>query len=181
MGPRRPRAWIAAVALLLVWAPWASAQAEAPESPLAQQVLERLREHDPGVASRVDVTSRDGAVLLRGVVRLYEHLLQAERIAWTTDGVRDVENELRVIPALAVSDDAIEQGVRKILKGDPQFADAAVRVRVEAGFVVLKGLFQDPTGVLALKHRVAALDGVLHVEIEAMLVARRAPPLEAGA
>lgn len=166
---------MALAVLVLLHAAGAGAQVESPAGPerasLAERVSARLAERDPEVASRVEVSASEGVVLLRGVVRLLEHALQAERIAWTTAGVSDVENELRVVPVVPASDADLARRVREILKTDPRFATSSVRVTVEAGFVRLKGLFEDPAGVVALKHRVASLDGVLHVEIEALLVA----------
>lgn len=172
-GPRRRTAarWLATAGLLLGSVAVFASELDVLASELDQRIVERLRALDPELASRVTVSARDGAVLLTGVVRIYEHVLQAERVAWTTEGVLDVENELRVIPLLPVEDAAIERRVREILKTDPRFADVSVRVDVKAGFVKLAGLFEDPGEVLSLKHRVASVEGVLHVEIEAMLVA----------
>jgi len=124
-----------------------------------------------GAEIRVAVT--DGQVVLQGRVHLLEQSLRAEQTVWKTPGVLDVDNELRVIPHGVGGDAAIERQVRTIIKGDGRFVDTNLEVEVMAGIVRLRGLFQDPADVLALKHRIASIAGVLDVEIDALLVARR--------
>jgi len=58
-----------------------------------------------------------------------------------------------------------------IIKSDGRFVDTNLELEVTAGLVRLRGMFQDPTDVLALKHRIASIPGVLDVEIDALLVA----------
>jgi hypothetical protein len=107
---------------------------------------------------------------------LLEQSLRAEQVAWKTSGVLDVDNELRVAARGVGGDAEIEQRVRMIIKGDERFIDTSLQLEVKAGFVTLRGLFEDPGDVLALKHRIASIPGVLDVKIEAVLVAHRVMP-----
>ncbi len=124
--------------------------------------------------AEIRVAVRDGQVLLHGRVRLLEHSLRAERVTWKTAGVVDVENEVRVVSNGIGGDAAIERQVRTIIKSDGRFVDTNLEIEVTAGFVRLRGMFQDPSDVLALKHRIASISGVLDVEIDALLVALHA-------
>lgn len=126
----------------------------------------------------VRVFVRDGEVLLQGSVRLLEQSLRIEQDVWKTPGVRDVDNELRVAPLPLGGDAEIERQIRLVLKGDSRFLDASLELQVEAGLVRLRGRFRDPSDVLAVKHRIAAIPGVLDIQIDALLVARSgaAPP-----
>ena len=74
-------------------------------------------------------------------------------------------------------DAEIARRVRMIIKGDRRFLDTNLELEVTAGLVRLRGLFQDPADVLALKHRIASIPGVLDIEIDSLLVALRVAPL----
>ncbi len=138
--------------------------------------LEGLPERE---GAEIRVAVRDGRVLLQGSVRLLEQSLRAERATWKTDGVIDVENELRVVRAGPIDDSAIERQVRKVLEADGRFVDTKLELDVVAGLVRLRGLFEDPADLLTLKHRIASIPGVLGVEIDAILVARRTASIAA--
>jgi osmotically-inducible protein OsmY len=143
---------------------------------LRARIEAKLAELPGREGAEIRVMVRNGQVLLQGRVRLLEQSLRAEQAAWKTSGVLDLENELRVVSPGVGGDAAIEQRIRMIIKGDERFIDTNLRLEVTAGEVRLRGLFQDPADVLALKHRIASIPGVLGVEIDAVLVARRGMP-----
>jgi hypothetical protein len=90
-----------------------------------------------------------------------------ERIAWQTLGVLEVENEIRVVPLMPLAAAAIERKIRKIVKTYPRFHGAKVEIRVREGSVFILTTFEHPRDVLFLKHRVAEIEGVITIEIEA--------------
>jgi osmotically-inducible protein OsmY len=49
-------------------------------------------------ASRIDVTAREGTVVLRGMVRSWAERQEAERAAWAAPGVTSVDDRLEVAP-----------------------------------------------------------------------------------
>lgn len=160
--------------LCLAAASHGSEQVEAPEdAELRARIEAQLRELSDGTGAAIRVAVRDGHVILQGQVRLLDQSLRAEQAAWKTPGVRDVDNELRVVPPRLGNDAAIERQVRMIIKGDGRFIDTNLEIEVLAGVVRVRGMFQDPADVLALKHRVASIPGVLDVVIDALLVASR--------
>ena len=88
-----------------------------------------------------------------------------------TPGVEAVDNELQVVPKVALSDEAIERRIRAIVKTDERFYNTAVKARVEQGNVFLSGSFlryRDPS---ILKHKVAEIEGVVDIEIRATFFA----------
>lgn len=163
------------VALLLLLGTTAASVATMPPADAdLREVLSSKLEALPWNEGNVLRTAvRGGQVLLQGEVRLLEHSLRAEQLVWQTPGVVDVDNEIRVVPVGAQGDRGIEREVRLIIKGEPRFLDTNLAVGVLDGVVSLRGLFQDPADVLALKHRVASVPGVLHVVIDAHIVASR--------
>ena len=133
--------------------------------PLAERIEEQARQDERLVGTRVAVAAERGDVVLSGTVRLYGQKLRYEQIAWQTAGVRDVENEIRVVPLMPVDDAEIERQVVGILHPSRRFHGAGIRVEVSGGFVRLAGTFHDPADVLFLKHLVADVEGVVDMEI----------------
>ena len=132
------------------------------------QIAESTILHGTGIEIHVD----HRLVILTGEVRLFEQKLIADRIAWTTLGVFEVDNEIRVVPKLPLSDVAIERKISEIVKADERFRVAGVGVRVNNGNVFLKGSFlgfRDPS---ILKHKVAKIEGVVDIKISAAFLAR---------
>jgi osmotically-inducible protein OsmY len=165
----------AGLALALLAPPGAAAEDPARDRELRERIEERLAALPELDGAEIRVLLQAGQVVLQGSVLLLEQSLRAEQSVWTTPGVVDVENELRVVRREEVADDVIERQVRSILKGDGRFLDAQLRLQVEAGVVRLHGTFADPVDVLALKHRVAAVPGVRDVRIDAVLTALQRP------
>jgi len=76
-----------------------SGQAAPEDRALARWIEEQTRQDETLAGTRVIVHARQGAVVLSGMVRLYSQKIRYEQIAWHSPGVREVENEIRVIPA----------------------------------------------------------------------------------
>jgi osmotically-inducible protein OsmY len=70
-------------------------------------------------------------------------------------------------------DESIERIVRIYVQASTRFVVENLELEVCNGQVRLSGSFENPSDVLALKHDIAAIDGVLDVEIEALLLAGR--------
>jgi osmotically-inducible protein OsmY len=122
--------------------------------------------------ARIEVRVEERLVVLIGQVRLYEQKLISDRIAWTTSGVVEVDNEIRVVPKLPLADAAIERRIREIVATHERFRNVPVAIRVDKGKVTLTGSFlayRDPS---ILKHKVAEIEGVVKIEISAAFLAR---------
>lgn len=167
------RPLLALALVLLLVGPSRAAEPTTKDAELRARIEAQLAAAVQAEGADIRIAVRDGRVILQGRVRLLEQSLRAEQSVWRTSGVVDVDNELRVVPGTSGGDAEIERQVRRLLKGDGDFLDTNLELQVEAGVVRLRGLFQDPTDVLDLKHRIASIAGVLEVEIEAFLVARR--------
>lgn len=124
----------------------------------------RLRE------TMVVVDVMQGFVVLRGKVNAYIQKMLFEQIAWKTMGVVEVENEIRVVPDLPATDEAIKRRVMEILHAHESFANIDATISVEAGFVYIQATFKDPHDVQKLKHKVAEIQGVMAIIIRAEFV-----------
>lgn len=102
-----------------------------------------------------------------GQVRLYSQKMMYARIAWQTKGVVEVENEIRVEPVVPLTDGAIERKIREIVKTCRRFQGVKLKIIVEKGYVFLRASFENSRDVLFLKHRVAEIEGVIAIRIDA--------------
>jgi osmotically-inducible protein OsmY len=145
-----------------------ASHARGDDAALARQIQQAVEAHDAARLSemKVQIDARDGAVLLRGSVRFLRQKLLYEQVAWQTPGVREVENELRVAPLLPVPDADIERQVIELAKLN-RFQGAEVRAQVRDGAVTVHGTFHDPADVFFLRRRLADIEGVRSVAIEA--------------
>ena len=142
------------------------------EDDLREAVKARIAASDKLQDIRIKVHVEGRLVILVGDVRIYEQKLVSERIAWTTPGVYEVDNEIVVSPRLPLADTAIERRIREIINAHERFRAAAVVTKVDNGRVQMQGSFlvySDPT---ELKHRVAEIEGVVDIEISATFLAR---------
>lgn len=94
--------------------------------------------------SRVNIETKGGSVTLRGKVETMDEKSAAEQITRGVDGVREVKNELAVVPAsrrkiVDAKDDAIVSEVDKRIKNDQMLKTAKITVRSDAGAVTLSG------------------------------------------
>ena len=150
-----------AVAVLLVAVGLLGVVQLVPAHALSAKVLQQRLE-----GTQVTVAGQHGAVVLYGTVRLYSQKMLYERIAWRTEGVVEVDNELRGVPRVLVSDQEIEREIRHIILQYQRLQGAGINVTVAKGQVRLQGTFHDPGDVLFLQQRVAAIEGVTAIEIE---------------
>ncbi len=104
-------------------------------------------------------------VVLTGDVRLLEQRLVSDRIAWTTVGVFEVDNEIRVVPSVAKTDKAIEAKVYGIIKSYQRFDKIDMVISVKGGVVSIESGFSGVGDPIFLKHKVAAIEGVIDVKV----------------
>lgn len=140
-----------------------------PELELEQRVRSRLGENPALAGSDISVSSRRGAVQLRGVVGSHTEKELALRLTESVPGVRAVDVELEVEPRPR-ADAEIESDVLGRLAYDAYLSDDPIQASVEHGLVSLSGV----VGTLMEKRRArtqAWVSGVRGVDVEALAVA----------
>jgi osmotically-inducible protein OsmY len=137
---------------------------------LRQRIEEQARNDKRLEGTRVVVAVQDGGVILYGSVWLYSQKMLYEQIAWHTSDIVEVNNEIRVEPRVLVPDQEIESTILNMILKHQPLQEAGISVTVTKGHVHLYGTFHVPGDVLFLKHRVAELAGVIHIEIEVRFV-----------
>lgn len=158
--------WHSAIAAALLVFLFASPQVFASTDRAIKQAIEDAAAKSPQLqAANVRVAIEDGRVILFGTVRLYLHRLDYEQIAWQTEGVIEVDNEIRVAPQASLPDSAIERKVWEIVKLNEQFHASDLKVSVQQGKVMLAATFLHPRDVILMRRSVAAIEGVIAISI----------------
>jgi len=121
--------------------------------------------------TQIEVHVEQRLVVLTGQVRLYEQKLISDRFAWTTQGVFEVDNEIRVVPKVPLADGAIEQKVKEIVNTYERFHGSGLVVKVDNGVVSIDGSFSGMGTPVFLKHKVGEIEGVVGIEIHATFLA----------
>ncbi len=104
----------------------------------------RLLADERTPALDINVDTNDGVVTLFGIVPSEAAKRAAEENARKVAGVREVRNQLQVVPseqqkAVAARDDEIEQNVRRALEAREDLRDAEIGVEVRNGVARLTG------------------------------------------
>ena len=144
-----------------------SPQVQANNDRFIKQAIEQAAANTPELQrtkARIAVEGR--RVVLFGSVRLYLHKMLYELIAWKTVGVVEVDNEIHIVPQIPLSDTEIERKIWEIVKQHEQLHAAAFKVRIGSGTVFIDGTFSHPQDVIFFKKKVAAIEGVIAIDID---------------
>jgi osmotically-inducible protein OsmY len=139
---------------------------------IKEEIEAELAESEKLRDAKIEVQVEQRLVVLTGTSRLYEQKLISERIAWTVPGVSEVENEIRVVPILAMSDAFIEWKIKEIVKFNISLHAAGLVVEVKNGAVTIEGSFPETSTLIFLKHEVAKIEGVVDIRITGRVIAR---------
>ncbi len=139
---------------------------------LRERIQEEAREDKRLAGAQVVVRVQKRDVILSGRVRLYLQKILYEQIAWHTQGVGEVDNEIQVVPEVRATDDEIKAIITHLLIQHEQFHGVDIAVQVKEGHVRLSATFREPGDVLFLKHRVAQIEGVVAIQIDVRIIAQ---------
>jgi osmotically-inducible protein OsmY len=130
------------------------------DSDLREDVLEEL-EWEPSVDERrIGVAVSDGIVTLSGEVTSFAEKWNAERAVERVEGVRGIANEVEVRLAGERSDTDIAKAAADALDWNSLVPSGAVTVRVENGWVTLRGEVEHDYQRRAAERAVRYLEGV---------------------
>jgi osmotically-inducible protein OsmY len=100
---------------------------------------ETVREENATPHGVIQVSVTDGVVFLGDHVTSLIQKRLASVLAWWVPGIRDVINDMEVVPLQEDSDEEIAKAVRLVLEKDPFINVERIRVRVEKAVVTLEG------------------------------------------
>ena len=138
---------------------------------IKQQIEDKAAEKFRLRGTKVNLAVEDGNVVLFGEVGLYIQKMIYEQIAWKTEGVIEVDNEIRIVPKSPQTDAVIERKIMEVVQTHQRFLNTKIEVVVMKGAVNIRINLDHPSDVLFLKHRVAEIDGVISIDIQAKFFA----------
>ena len=144
-----------------------AAAGEALQARIEQKLQSEPRLDD----TEVRIIADDGRVVMLGQVKLLSQKMLYEQIVWRTAGTIDVDNEIRVSPATRVSDEQLNSAIQALFEPDKRYQN--IEVAVKDGVAVVHGTFASATEVLALKWRIAEIEGVVNILIASQFLAQR--------
>ena len=98
----------------------------------------------PTSGYETEVDAKDGVVTLTGKVDTNEVKTEAEQVARKVEGVRNVNNQLQVVPEarrkeVNAADNKIKEEIQKLMDSDPKLQTLSLSVDSNAGVVSLDG------------------------------------------
>lgn len=127
------------------------------------EVERRIR---PGLVSgySITVTVQNGTVTLEGKVPILAHKLSAINMARRTVGVRDVIDEITVVPPVKRSDDEITVEAKALLRRNLGSTDArSISIVTQNGTVTLTGTLENSYAKELCSELVSTIVGVLDI------------------
>jgi len=109
------------------------------DSEIRARVLNRFLWNPNIGPSNIDVMVDNGSVVIGGSVDAYWKKVRAEEIAYDTDGVTDVHNELAVVPSHQYTDEEIAANIIAAIKRNREVDAGSVEIDVDQGRVTLGG------------------------------------------
>jgi hyperosmotically inducible protein len=143
-----------------------------PDSELQSKLADRLRYDRIGYGiqfNNLEPAVKDGVVTVRGEVRTYPDKASALAIVEDTPGVRDIRDEIQVLP-LSTFDDDLRIQAAKAIYGDPELRkyaldpQAPIRIIVEDGHLKLYGVVDSDMDKHVAELRASGVRGVFSVE-----------------
>jgi osmotically-inducible protein OsmY len=123
--------------------------------------VEAELEWDPSVDARhIGVSVNDGVVTLAGEVSTFAQKWNAERAVERVSGVRGIANEIEVKPVHEVTDSDLARRAVSALEYNSLVPRDVVKVKVDHGWITLKGEVTREYQRRAAEHAVRYLPGV---------------------
>jgi osmotically-inducible protein OsmY len=140
--------------------------------------------HDVNMFSNIDMTVSQGRVLLTGVVEDPEHRVEAVRLAWQPDGVKQVINEIRVSDPRGfgtyAKDTWITTRLRSAITIDGNIQSINYSIDTVNGTVYLLGVAQNQKELDRVVESARKIPGVNQVVSYAKLKGEDIYPSEGG-
>lgn len=126
-----------------------------------------LLAEDDKLFARVSTQVSEGRVLLTGVVDKPEERIEATRIAWSVNSVREVINEIRVAEGSSLTqaarDTAITAKLRAQIMQDSEVSAINYSIETVRGTIYLMGIAQNGTELTRVVNHARGISGVRNV------------------
>ena len=136
-------------------------------------INQALLETDSALFAAVGVEVVEGRVLLTGAVRSPEDRVEAVRVAWQVDGVKEVLNEIQISDRTRITafinDVRISGQLRVRMLWDREIIDINYSIDTVNGVIYLMGIAQDQTELDSIVGYARSISGVMEVVVHVRL------------
>jgi osmotically-inducible protein OsmY len=140
-------------------------------------VLKRVLDEHPDIdTAHIRFDIHNGHVTLHGATDCFWKRSAIEHLALLTEGVRDVDNQLAVVPLPNDTDEALAERIVAAIVREAEYAADGLHVKVSGGVVTLTGVAPTAFARDALATPLERLSGVVSVRNFVDI----APPAPAG-
>lgn len=137
------------------------------DSWIKTQINHRWLQYDVDTFAKLSTTVKQGRVLVTGVVQDPQARVEAVRLIWQVDGVKQVINEIRVADSEGVSgyvqDNWIATRLRSAILFDKEVQSINYTIDVVQGVVYLMGFAQNQTELNRVVETARTISGVKQV------------------
>ncbi|UCH81839.1 MAG: BON domain-containing protein [Nitrospiraceae bacterium] len=123
-----------------------------------------LSRHSSIDATRFDVMAKEGIVSIKGTVPSYWDKIKAEEFISSVTGVREIINELAVVPTTDYADELIAKRIIDNLEHNIYTSAETVTVKVDKGHVTLSGSLPSPGQKISAYNIVRYVKGVKSIQ-----------------
>lgn len=131
------------------------------------EINRRLLAEDDKLFARVSTQVSEGRVLLTGVVDKPEQRVEASRLVWGVNSVREVINEIRVEEGASLTqaarDTAVTTKLRTQIMRDPDIVAINYSIETVRGTIYLMGIAQNAAELTRVINHARAVAGVRNV------------------
>lgn len=111
---------------------------------IESQIRHKLSKRFPKVFTNIKIVADNGCVLLAGNVQEEKYITEAEKIAWTIDGIKHIDNNLTCNSDIKVSqslqDGYITSACRTRLVATKNIKSRNIKIKTVLGTVYLSGI-----------------------------------------
>ena len=111
---------------------------------IESQIRHKLSKQFPKVFTNIKIVTDNGCVLLAGNIQEEKYIPEAEKIAWTVDGVKHVDNNLTcnsdITIAQSLQDGYITSACRTKLVATKNIKSRNIKIKTVFGTVYLSGI-----------------------------------------
>lgn len=149
---------------------------------IALQINDLWFKYDTEMFSKVNLTVDQGRVLLTGNVQDPDHRVEAVRLAWHADGVRQVINEVRIEDAASfseyVTDRWITTRLRTAIMFDEEVHSINYTIDTVKGVVYLMGTARDRKELTKVMTTAQSIPHVKNVISYVKMIGRGVPVMD---
>lgn len=134
------------------------------DSVIDSQIRSELSKKFPGIFTNITIVTDNGCVLLAGNVQEEKYIQEAEKVAWSVNGVKHIDNNLicdkKISTSQSLKDGYITSACRTKLIATKDIKSRNIKIKTVSGTVYLSGTAQSKDKLEDIISVVKSIKGV---------------------